>query len=72
MEPIDRVINNALISVVFAVLGFILLFLGYRLFDGLTPGSMSKRIIEDGNLAAALLAGAFVVALAIVLHAAIT
>jgi uncharacterized membrane protein YjfL (UPF0719 family) len=72
MEPLDKVINNALVSVVFAVLGFVLLFLGYRLFDVLTPGDLSKRIMEDGNLAAAVLAGAFVVALAIVVHAAIT
>jgi uncharacterized membrane protein YjfL (UPF0719 family) len=69
---IDRVLHNALVSVLFAVLGFLLLFAGYRVFDALTPGDMSKRIIEDGNLAAAVLAGAFVIALAIVVHAAIT
>jgi uncharacterized membrane protein YjfL (UPF0719 family) len=72
MEPMDRLLYNALISVVFAVLGFVLLFLGYRLFDALTPGHLGQRIIDDGNMAAALLAGAFVVALAIVVHAAIT
>ncbi|MCC6173729.1 MAG: DUF350 domain-containing protein [Chloroflexi bacterium] len=59
------------LSLIFALLGFILLFVGYRVFDALTPTDLNKRIFHDGNVAAAVLAGAFVVGLAIVVGMAI-
>ena len=64
-------ITNLMLSLVFAILGFILLFVGYRVFDALTPTDLNKRIFEDGNVAAAILAGAFVVGLAIIVAMAI-
>ena len=64
-------ITNFVLSLVFAILGFILLFVGYRVFDALTPTDLNKRIFEDGNVAAAILAGAFVVGLAIIVAMAI-
>ena len=70
--PIDNAGVNALISILFAVLGFVLLFVGYRVFDILTPTDLSKRIFEEGNVAAAIIAGAFVIALAMVVAAAIS
>lgn len=68
----EKALQNVGLSVLFAVLGFILLFAGYRVFDWLTPTNLSSDIFEKGNVAAALLAGAFVIALAIVIHAAIS
>jgi putative membrane protein len=65
-------ITNIALSVVFAILGFILLFVGYRVFDALTPTDLNKRIFEDGNVAAAVLAGAFVLGLAIIVAMAIS
>lgn len=64
-------ISNIVLSTVFAVLGFILLFIGYRVFDALTPTDLNKRIFEDGNVAAAILAGAFVLGLAVIVAMAI-
>ena len=64
-------ITNLVLSLVFAILGFILLFVGYRVFDALTPTDLNKRIFEEGNVAAAILAGAFVVGLAIIVAMAI-
>jgi putative membrane protein len=68
----EQVLRNVVVSVVFAVLGFGLLFLGYKTFDRLTPTSLSRQIFEDRNVAAAVLAGAFVIGLAIVVAAAIS
>jgi putative membrane protein len=68
----SQVLHNVLLSIVFAVLGFVLLFVGYRVFDWLTPTDLSDDIFKKGNVAAALLAGAFVIALAIIIHAAIS
>lgn len=64
-------ITNLVLSVVFAILGFILLFIGYRVFDALTPTDLNKRIFDDGNVAAAVLAGAFVLGLAVIVAMAI-
>lgn len=68
----DDVARNVLLSVAFAVLGFGLLFLGYRVFDMLTPTSLSRQIFDEHNVAAAILAGAFVIALAIIVGQAIS
>ncbi|HTE84089.1 MAG TPA: DUF350 domain-containing protein [Dehalococcoidia bacterium] len=68
----EKALQSVGLSVLFAVLGFLLLFAGYRVFDWLTPTDLNSDIFEKGNVAAAILAGAFVVALAIVIHAAIT
>jgi uncharacterized membrane protein YjfL (UPF0719 family) len=62
---------NMLLATVFTVLGFALLFLGFKAFDFLTPGDLSKRIIQDGNVAAAVMVGAFVIAIAIVIASSI-
>jgi uncharacterized membrane protein YjfL (UPF0719 family) len=48
------------------------LFVGFKVFDWLTPTDLSRDIFENGNVAAAILAGTFVLALAIVIHAAIS
>lgn len=68
----ENLLNSVLLSLLFALLGFVLLFVGYRAFDALTPTDLSKRIFDDGNVAAAVLAGAFVIGLAIVVASAIS
>ena len=68
---VQQTLVNIVLSLVFALLGFILLFVGYRVFDALTPTDLNKRIFEDGNTAAAILAGAFVLGLAVIIAMAI-
>lgn len=60
-----------LLSVVYAATGMALLYAGYRVFDWLTPTDMQKKIFEEGNVAVAVLAGSFIIALAIVILAGI-
>ena len=67
-----QALTNLGLSVLFAALGFALLFAGYRMLDVLTPLDMSKRIFEDGNTAVAILAAGFVLAMAIIIAAAIS
>jgi len=59
------------LSVVYAALGMVLLYLGYRLFDWLTPTNLQEDIFKNGNVAVAILIGAFILGLAIVIGAAI-
>jgi putative membrane protein len=60
-----------ILSVVYAALGIVLLYVGYRLFDWLTPTDLQEDIFKKGNVATAVLAGAFILGLAIVIGAAI-
>ena len=68
----DNAVSSMLLSVLFALLGFVLLFLGYKVFDALTPTDIAKQIFEENNVAAAVLMAAFIIALAIVVAAAIS
>jgi putative membrane protein len=58
-------------TIIYAVLGMFLLFVGYRIFDRLTPTDLQTDIFKDGNVAAAILVGSFIIGLAIVILAAI-
>jgi uncharacterized membrane protein YjfL (UPF0719 family) len=68
----NTTVNDVLLTILFAVVGFILLFVGYRVFDWLTPTDLADDIFRKGNVAAALFAGAFVIALAIIVSHAIS
>jgi uncharacterized membrane protein YjfL (UPF0719 family) len=58
-----------LASVGYALAGSVLLWVGYRLFDKLTPGDMHGKIFDEGNIAVSILAGAFLLSLAVVIAA---
>ena len=68
----EQTLSSILLSVLFALLGFVLLFVGYRVFDTLVPADLNKRIFEDGNLAAAVVVGAFIIGLAMIVANAIS
>lgn len=68
----DTTVRDALLSILFAVVGFVLLFVGYRVFDWLTPTDLGNDIFRENNVAAAIFAGAFVIALAIIISHAIS
>jgi len=69
---LENIVNSAFLSALFALLGFVLLFVGYMAFDALTPTKISTKIFEEGNVASAIMAGAFIIGLAIVVAAAIS
>ncbi|MSQ93521.1 MAG: DUF350 domain-containing protein [Gemmataceae bacterium] len=58
-------------ALVFGVVGVILAILGFKLFDKLTPGKLDEEILQKQNIAAAILAGAFVLGICIIVAAAI-
>jgi uncharacterized membrane protein YjfL (UPF0719 family) len=49
----------------------VLLYIGYKVFDLVTPTDMQKKIFEEGNTAVAITVGAFIIGLAIVILGAI-
>jgi len=56
---------------VFALVGIVVAVLGYKIFDKCTPGDMNKEIVENRNVAAAIVAGAVILGVCIIVAAAI-
>jgi uncharacterized membrane protein YjfL (UPF0719 family) len=58
-------------SIVYAALGGALLLAAHKVFDWTTPLDLNHKIFEENNTAAAIMAGAFLIALALIISAAI-
>ncbi len=66
-----RSLGEALLyMVIFTLVGIALAVLGYKIFDWLTPGDLSKEILENRNVAAAIVAAAVVIGICILVAAA--
>lgn len=58
-------------AVVFSFLGAFVLFICFWIFERLTPENLWKQILHDRNNALAIVSGAFMIALAIIIASAI-
>lgn len=58
-------------ALVFSVLGLVVLTIAFIVFDKLTPGNLWKEIIEDQNIALAIIVGAMMLAIASIISSAI-
>lgn len=54
----------------FAAIGVVAAIAGYKLFDKCTPGDLHKEILENKNVAAAIVAGSVVLGVCIIIAAA--
>lgn len=57
-------------AVVFSVLGLILQWIAFWLFDKMTPGELWKEIVEKQNIALAITAGAMIIAISQIISSA--
>ncbi|MDJ0364815.1 DUF350 domain-containing protein [Hymenobacter sp. H14-R3] len=58
-------------SVVYALLGILILVISFYIFNKLTPGTLRREILEEHNSALAIIAAAFMLAVALIISAAI-
>jgi putative membrane protein len=64
--------SKALIaSVVYSLLGILILVASFYIFNKLTPGTLRREILEEHNTALAIIAAAFMLAVAVIISAAI-
>lgn len=75
-EPATHLHSNSVpqalgLTVAFAAVGIAVAIVGYRLFDKFTPGDLHKEIVENKNVAAAIIAGAVILGVSIIVAAAI-
>ena len=54
----------------FAAIGIAAAIVGYRVFDKCTPGDLNKEIVENKNVAAAIVAAAVILGVCIIIAAA--
>jgi uncharacterized membrane protein YjfL (UPF0719 family) len=60
-----------LYTVLFSLLGIGLAVVGYKIFDLCTPGDLHEEIIKNRNVAAAIVGGAVIIGVSVVIAAAI-
>lgn len=59
------------ITIIYAVIGILLALLAYQVLDWLTPGRLSKKISEEGNIALGVVVGALMLGICVIIAAAI-
>jgi putative membrane protein len=64
-------IKYIIASLVYSVLGIIVLFAAFWIIEKMTPENLWKEILEKQNLALAIVFAAFIIAIAIIISSAI-
>ncbi len=64
-------VPNLIAALVYAALGILIFIFAFVLLDRLTPGSLWKEIIEEHNVALAVMVGGISIGISIVIAAAI-
>jgi len=63
--------HGMLSSVIYAAIGILISVVSYFIIDRIIPGNMGKQIAEDRNVAVAIVAGAFILGICIIIAASI-
>jgi uncharacterized membrane protein YjfL (UPF0719 family) len=69
--PPVNLLDAVVATVVFGLIGIVLTIVAFKLMDWLTPGNLQEEIIQKNNLAAAVLCGAFLIGVSIVIAAVV-
>jgi uncharacterized membrane protein YjfL (UPF0719 family) len=65
-QSLGQALANMLL---FAAVGIVAAIAGYKIFDKCTPGHLNKEILEHRNVAAAIIAGAVILGVCIIIAA---
>ena len=68
---IENLGTNILAAAVFALLGIGILAVALLIFDRLTPGTLWKELMEDQNVAVAIVLAGVTIGVAIIIAAAV-
>ncbi len=58
-------------SVIFSVLGIVILLLAYLLIEKITPENTWKKITQENNMSVAIVFGALIIGISMIISAAI-
>ncbi len=68
---IDVLVNGVVESLIYSIIGLCLAVLAYKIIDWITPGNLSKQIAHEGNIALAILVGALILGVCIIIASAL-
>ena len=68
---IENLGSNVLAAAVFAFLGIVILALALWIFDKITPGTLWKELMEDQNVAIAVVLAGVTIGISIIIAAAV-
>lgn len=63
--------KSVIATLVFSVIGLMVLWVSFYIFDKITPGDLWKELVEEHNIALAITVGAMSLAIAQIIAAAI-
>ena len=72
MLDIKVLVGLVIESVVFSVVGLVVLLVGYKIFDAVTPYHLNHEIAEDNNTAAGVAVAGLLIALGLIVASAIS
>ena len=72
MLDIKVLVGLVIESIVFSVVGLVVLLIGYKIFDAVTPYHLNHEIAEDNNTAAGVAVAGLLIALGLIVAAAIS
>ncbi len=58
-------------TIVFALIGIVMVVVSFKVIDKITPGDMAKQIAEEKNVALAIVYGSSILGISIIIAAAI-
>jgi uncharacterized membrane protein YjfL (UPF0719 family) len=67
-----HLLHNLFSATIYSLLGIVILLVSFILIEKITPENLWKEIIEKQNSALAILAAAFMIAIAIIISSAIS
>jgi putative membrane protein len=68
----DQIGEALVVTAAFSVVGLLLFCLAFFIIDKLTPFSLRKEIEEDHNMALAVIMGAVIIGMALIVSAAVS
>lgn len=66
-----KLVNELVGGTIFALIGILLLVVGFLILDKLTPGNLWKELMEEHNTALAIFLGAMGMGISIIIAAAL-
>ena len=67
----DTMLKYLLSSVIYSVVGIVILFVCFIIIEKITPENLWKKILVENNTALAIMGGAFMIAISIIIASAI-
>lgn len=58
-------------SIIYSVLGFVILIVAYFIIEKMTPENTWKEVVEKNNIAVAIVLAAFIIGISMIISAAI-